>query len=334
MPVSPPGSAAAAAAGRISAGAEALTAFHALPAGSLVKGTVLGGAAGHVRIRTDHGTVTLRIGIELAKGTSVTLEIRPGPFAAALVRVAAPRGPSTGGTEGPATGQRGEGAPPALIGGRGWPALEAVIRDLTRFHPRLAAAVLAAVPRPGPGLATALAAFVQSLHTGEIRRWLGEKTWRELARAGGADRARQLAHDVAVLARLAEDRLAGDWQAFLIPLFHGEAVRRIALFARSGRRRRKAKGGADESVCFLVEAEATAFGDIQLDGRVDGARFALILRSRMPLSRTLRQAVEETFRAGCAVGQLKGRLTFVVAANFPASPLRDLEPRPVGAIVV
>jgi hypothetical protein len=211
-------------------------------------------------------------------------------------------------------------AAPAPAQASGFPALDQALAALDKAAPALAQHMRATLaPATAPALAGTLLFLIGALYRGS---WPGEAVGRALTAAGQDKLRAKLGADLAELGRLSKDEATGDWQVLTLPLMSGAAVEPLRLYLRRG-----GGGTADapeEGARFVVEAELSRLGALQLDGMVRGRRLDLVLRSHAPLPPDLRAEATGVFRSSSAAQGFHGDLVFATAATFTIAPLAGL----------
>ena len=268
----------------------------ALPAGpTTLQGQVAAGPAGETVIETPIGTIALDQRIGLPPGTAIALEMletnAPADIAAE--------------------------PPPTLSSG--WPTLDQALAILDKTAPGLAQQMRAELtPATAPAFAGTLLFMMGALYGG---RWPGDAVGRALTAAGHGKLSARLGEDVSELTRLSDDRTTGKWQVMVVPLLTGTTVEplRIYLPRRDG-------GGdkAEDGTRFVIEAELSRLGALQLDGLVRGRRFDLVLRSHTPLPAELTAEAGALFRNAIAAAGFHGDIVFATAAEFGVAPMAKL----------
>ncbi len=269
--------------------------------GRILSGTVTSSAAqGPTVIRTDGGEFVVRAASEVATGSRVVLQVLATP-----------------GTVLPST-------PADVLAqslqnlAHGWPALVEALQALAEGEPQLAAQVTqAALPQTGPQLTTGVLFFLSALFGGRLQDWLGRDALRALERHGPI--LRRLDEDFGQLARFAKEPVSGEWRAVMLPLMHDGELHQLRLFLR---RQRGAAPEEDEAgTRFLLEADFSRLGPLQLDGLVRGRRFDLVVRTTRALPPHMRSDIGDIFAEAGAAANFAGGVTFQVTANFPVAPL-------------
>jgi hypothetical protein len=274
-----------------------------VPTGAIVatvEGSTLGGQP---ILESDGHNLVVDGRVSVAAGTRVILD----PVAPTIARVAA--------------------LPPPLdpIAGRSWPALAAALPALASTHSALSEMMRLAIPQEGPLLGPVLLLFAASLRRSDVRGWLGDGPLNELQRAGHDDLVQALRSDFERASQQSAQALDDGWHTLPIPIFAEGTMSRVQLHLR----RYKSSGGKNGSdrerdqddVRFVVEAEPSATGPVQLDGLVRRPRDApaaldLIVRSRMPLAPEMRNDIVGLFSNSLAVTGLKGGIVFQGGMNW------------------
>ncbi|HZT51522.1 MAG TPA: hypothetical protein VFA22_06305 [Stellaceae bacterium] len=265
---------------------------------STLAGQIVPSAGGETIVETPLGTLALDLRIALPPGTAMAFgRLHALPSAT------------------PAD------APPSQAAG--WPALDQVLAALDRSAPALAQQMRASLSPANPAAFTATLLFLAgALYRG---RWPGEPVARALASAGEGRLQQQLASDLSELSRLSTDRATDPWRVLVLPLLTGTTVAPLRLYLR--RQPDHPQDGGDGGTRFVFEAELSRIGPLQLDGRVQGSRLDLVLRSHASLAPDLRQEAAAIFRRASAANGLHGDIVFATASEFSVAPMRAQQRR-------
>jgi len=288
-------------------------------AGSAAQRSMMGqviapGPDGQLIVRAGGGLIRLDAGGTLPIGTqlrldvlSSTMPVRPATQAGALV-----------------------GADPRLQGlqtlGGSWANLRSALEALQQTDPRAAQALAARLPGPNPMLVNNMIGFMGAAATGDARAWLGPTTTKALEKAGKSDLIDKLDGDLKTMGRMAQESQAGDWRAQIIPFYDGHEIQQIRMFMK--RNRRKDKDGKEQpgSTRVLVDMSLTALGDMQIDGLIQQKRFDMIMRTRFPVTDTMRTDLLDIFVKSLELSGMTGGLQFMVQSDFPSGPPELLRP--------
>ena len=274
-------------------------------------------AANITLLRTPFGLLRLPLPVSEPVGSQLLLELltQRGPAATPADRIA-----------------RDLGASRRMISlGQEWPALRDVAAALEADAPEVAQQTMAtAVPRVGPTLAAGMLLFIAAARSGNLRQWLGDQTIDNLERAGHGALVNRLADDVANLPRLAETQANG-WQTLLLPVFDGEKLRQIRMSMR--RAQKEQNGDRKDGARFIIEAELSKLGALQLDGLVRLPHFDLAVRSKDNLPPDIRANIMEIFNDAMQATRLTGSVVFQVARDLRPGPFENWQASGPGVTV-
>ncbi|HUK60726.1 MAG TPA: hypothetical protein VLV50_15955 [Stellaceae bacterium] len=208
--------------------------------------------------------------------------------------------------------------PPSLA--NGWPALDQILSALDKAAPELATQLRSVLtPATAPSLAASLMFLSGTLYSG---KWPGDPIMRSLGSAGLERLRTRVEGDLAGLRRLGAESATGDWRVLTLPLLMGGSVAPVRLYLR---RKEKSAGGQDSpGQRFIVEAELSRLGALQLDGLVRGNRLDLVLRSHAPLPQAIQEEAGALFRRASAAAGYHGDVVFATASAFAVDPMTEL----------
>ena len=269
-----------------------------------VFGTVTGGStpppanhtAGRTLVQTPLGTLSLPTGTPVPDGTGITLEILRSAVAG----------------QDPASFRMAERQHTLATFSTEWSSLREALDAAERTTPGAAQQLLGTtVPRPGPAFAAGILFFIAALRAGDVRSWLGNNVTGALERGGHGEILTRIGEEFLQIGRLASEPQSNGWQTVLFPVFDGERLQQIRMYMR--RHGRKAPDG-DESQSggsrFVVEADLSRIGPIQLDGLVRKKQLDLILRTRNPLPEPMRSEITAIFADALTTTDLAGTVSF------------------------
>jgi len=266
-------------------------------------GTVLGSTlAGQPIVDTPLGLFTLGAKVEVAAGTRLGLQVVPPPGAGGPVML---------------------GDQPASLAelSRGWAALDEALAALKASDPATARAVLEqTIARPGNQLAGGLAFFLAALRGGgDARRWLGESSVQALEKSGRGKLVQRLSEEMQEMARAGSSESAqpGDWRPLLMPVFDNGGINQLRLYVQRD-------GGKDDEDAdpaagrrFMVDADFTRLGLMQLDGLVSGKRFDLVVRTTSALPDGLRKSINAIYTRSMDTAGFSGQIRFEAMPKLP-----------------
>jgi hypothetical protein len=266
-------------------------------------GTVLGSTlAGQPIIDSPLGLFTLGAKVEVAAGTRLGLQVLPPP-----------------GTGGPAM----IGDQPASLAelSRRWAALDEALAALKASDPATARTVLEqTIARPGSQLAGGLAFFLAALRGGgDARRWLGENPVQALEKSGRGKLVQRLSEEMQEMARAGSSESAqpGEWRPLLMPVFDNGGISQLRLYVQRDGGKEDSEDGEPTGKRFMVDADFTRLGLLQLDGLVSGKRFDLVVRTTAALPDDLRKSINAIYTRSMDTAGFSGQLRFEAMPKLP-----------------
>lgn len=242
------------------------------------------GAGAPAVVHTPLGTLTLKAPVALPNGSSLALEV--------LL-------PSSS-------------TPPGLAAfGTPWPGLEAMEDSLLSQLPAAQAEVLQrALPQAGPRLSSGILFILSAINQGNPLAWLAGPA-AALDRSERGEFLDRLGRELSGLSRSVETG-SGEWRLLQLPVWSDEGLRELRLFLRQqgGQDQGGDARDGDKATRFVLELEMKHYGELQLDGLVQGRKFDLILRSRRSFSALIRSDLRALFEEANAIGGYQGQLLF------------------------
>ena len=174
-------------------------------------------------------------------------------------------------------------------------------------------------PPAGAALSSEILFLLAALKGGDVRKWLGENTIKDLDKSGKADLLQRIAQDFSAmrgtLAAQAPD--AGTWTQMTIPFYH-DGMHPIQWFQKHGERQPQPEGkdakkpSFDEH--FVVDFDLTQLGHMQLDGLIKrekaGYSFDLTIRSEKTLSSDMQRHIKDIYAQAQSIGGFHGLILF------------------------
>lgn len=289
-----------------------------LAAGSGLSGRVSAtDATGQVRIDTSLGAFTVRSSQPLPEGAMVRLVVQALSPQLRLRIAAVDRAPvdnlalrsTPAATVVP--GMRSE--PPSLGPPSATDSLAVVRQDSQQLRETSPMAVRLAtlLPPPSAPLARRVHALFAALRRigGSLGKVNPDST---SAGATGFERGGTVARELTGLARPAAEANGDNWRAIEVPMVGGELIRPVCLYLRDRRRRRAGGNGRADDKRFVVEAQLSRLGRVQIDGLVRAGSHCvdLIVRSEVSLDETMRQDIRSIFLAAGEIAGLTGEVGF------------------------
>ena len=189
------------------------------------------------------------------------------------------------------------------------------------------------VPEAGPRLAPGILLLLAALKGGRLSQWLSGAEVRQI-RTSGAVTGDSSAAEAVGMARHIETS-SGDWRLYLIPMLHENLRENLRLYVRTRDESpgRVGSRGDRKTRRFIVEADLSHLGSVQLDGFVTPKRFDLIFRSEKALSVTLRQGIKNIYDSTLRSEDWRGQLSFAAFAQGALGGT-DTDPFNIGSFTV
>lgn len=290
--------------------------------GARISGVILAlDSQGKQQLRTRQGIITLSPRSPLPAGARVLVEMggtQARPEMKLISLEQAP--PAAGKAPLPASAGGANAAPSALS--HHWPGLEKLVTALAAENVAKSAAATN-LPRPGPGLANSLLAFIAALRSGQIEQLFGPSIAQKITdNPRLAPLAGSVRNDMALLQQFAFDTGPGAWYGLFAPLIVGDQLRQLRLFIR--REEELAAGGREPITRrFIIETEMKTMGPIQIDGLLGNRNLDLLLRSTKPLPGAWQTELGAIVTKMAALFGKLGGIGFQTCQRFPVAPLEE-----------
>jgi hypothetical protein len=312
----------------------------ALPNGTVVQLRVLGIApqgqalTGTATTTSFTGTVTGQSsgGTTLVQSPAGTVSISlpnspPGGTQLMLDMVGAPRLPAPG---------------LASIdqGGMRFQALQDAITLLRSTDPTAAQRLTQSlIPQPNGQLGLAVAFLANTLRQGGADKWLGSDIARSLkaADSGKSGTLSRLDRNMAQSQGRASDSAGQDWRVSTLPFMSNGQVEQIRLYIRDRPDKDSDEGNTGDGKQpkrFVIEADFSRLGPIQLDGLAREGQVDLMVRTQRPLPPEGREDIRDLFADTITALGLTGRVDFMVTPKFDLVPDRDSHGTGAGGLTV
>ncbi len=196
--------------------------------------------------------------------------------------------------------------------GDGWPVLEEVLNVIAQVDPVHAANIRTSIPNASnpAQLPSAILFFIAATGIGDVRAWVGDRTFETLIQAGRAELSTLLGSDFTAIASRAAEQTPQGWRPFMVPMFFGEELHRMQFFTRQHFDEGEDGQTSGKQTRFLVNVSQTKLGPIQLDGLVNEHRLDMVLRSDEMLKQEMRQEIRQHYAQALKSGGLAGAINF------------------------
>lgn len=190
-----------------------------------------------------------------------------------------------------------------------WASLKEIVGLLDTAGAQHAAPIFQpSLPTPGATLASTILFFLSALKGGDYRNWLGRDNASQLESGQQGRLLTRLGDDFVQLGRLASEPQPSGWQVMLVPIAHGDGLEQIRMYYR---RQQGSEGNSDDQASrFIVEAELSRFGPVQLDGLIRPGQFDLVLRSDIEFATKMQGDIRAIFQSALEIGGHNGAVRF------------------------
>jgi hypothetical protein len=269
-------------------------------------------ASGGVSVQTPIGTLNLSTPTPPTTGTQLLLQM-----------VGEPRPPLPGSGVAHGSGARFEALRDAVSLLRGGD--PAAAQRLTQ----------GLLPQPNAQFGLAAAFLANAVRQGRFESWGGSETLRALDKAGGAGLKARLDGDMTQAQARVTDSSGQDWRVMTLPFLNQEKIEEIRLYMRDRQDAEDGKGDGDapRPKRFIIEADFSRLGPIQLDGLSREKHVDVAVRSHRPLDEAAQREIEALFADTVTAMGLTGRVDFRVVQAFDPPP-PDPRPTQEGGLTV
>lgn len=303
------------------AGAAASGAHPGLSVGSHIEGMVTAlDRDGHPLVRTAQGVLTLPTNLPVKVGMRVLLElVQMGEgLGVKLLAASAPdANAARPGTPTPTIPLPAPGVTAAPLSKVDFSGLAGALDGLDRVAPALAGQANRMLPGGSGAFLPALMNAVTAMRRGDLAALIGEASLKAIERGRERAGTESLRSELSTQPKTLSIDDGAAWQAVFVPVLDGLQLRRIGFFAR--RKRDDDDDEQRDQVRFLVEAEPSAIGPLQLDGFFTERRLDLIVRSERALDPLWRDEIRALYATTLTALDMSGELGFQVVSRFPHS---------------
>ena len=184
---------------------------------------------------------------------------------------------------------------PLMQAGTLWPVMDELFQAFYQTTPQAAQILGRVIPSPTNPAAfgPALLVFMAAAKSGDLQAWLGEKKTDMLQKLGKGGLMQRLSGEAAQMAS-APDAATGDWKSFPIPLLWQNEISKVVFHVRKESDDAE-QDNSDGATRFILDLSLTRMGEVQLDGMVRGSRLDLIVRTELPISSSMQDAMRTAY---------------------------------------
>ncbi|HEU4838948.1 MAG TPA: hypothetical protein VFS88_06015, partial [Micavibrio sp.] len=176
-----------------------------------------------------------------------------------------------------------------------WPAMDELFQTFYQATPAAAQIMGRIVPSPGnpANFGPAVLLFIAAIKAGDLQAWMGDKKLEMVQKLGKESLLSRLSGETSSLAGN-NDAPGTDWKSFPVPILWQNEISKIMLHVRKEPSEKEQQEG-DGGTRFVMDLALTRMGDVQIDGLVRGKQLDLILRTQMPISASMQDAMRVAY---------------------------------------
>lgn len=176
-----------------------------------------------------------------------------------------------------------------------WPVIDEMFQTFYQTTPQAAQILGRIMPSPANAatFGPAVLLFLAAVKSGDLQAWLGDKKLEMLTKLGKASLVSRLSADTAQLAQNA-DTAATDWKSYPFPLLHQNEISKVMLYLRREPDETESEQDKD-ATHFIMDVALTRMGSVQLDALVRSNRVDLVVRTELPISSSMQDAMRTAY---------------------------------------
>lgn len=191
-----------------------------------------------------------------------------------------------------------------------WPAMDDIFQTFYQATPQAAQIMGRTIPSPanGANFGPAVMLFAAALKSGDLQSWLGDKKLEMIQKLGKESLLSRLSGETSSLTGN-NDAPATEWKSFPIPLLWQNEISKVLFHVRkepSENEQEQGEGGTR----FVMDLSLTRMGEVQLDGLVRGKRLDLIVRTGLPISAPMQEAMSAAYAKALDGTDIYGEIGF------------------------
>lgn len=191
-----------------------------------------------------------------------------------------------------------------------WPAMDDLFQAFYQATPQAAQILARTIPSPAnpQNFGASLILFAAAIKSGNLEEWLGQKKLDMVQKIGKADVVSRLSSETAPLTRNA-DTPATEWKSFPVPILWQNEISKVMFHVRREPDEDQ-NNNPELGTRFLLDLSLTRMGNVQLDGLLRGSRLNLIVRTEMPISYSMQEAMKRAYADALDGSAIYGELGF------------------------
>jgi hypothetical protein len=192
-----------------------------------------------------------------------------------------------------------------------WPVMDDMFQTLSQSSSPMAQMFARILPSPAnpSNIGTAALLFIASVRAGDISGWLGDKRIEALTKSGKETLMKRLSQDASSIIQSNADSSSPEWRSYPIPMLWQNEISKVMLHIKHDHESEN-KENKDDATRFVMDLSLTRMGDVQLDGLLRGKRLDLLVRTQMPVSLSMQDAMKKAYADALTGTDIFGELGF------------------------
>ncbi len=192
-----------------------------------------------------------------------------------------------------------------------WPVMDDMFQSLSQSSSPMAQMLARVLPSPAnpSGIGAAALLFIASVRAGDISGWLGDKKIEALTKSGKETLVKRLMQDAGNAVQSNTDSSTPEWRSYPIPMLWQNEISKVMLHIKHDREA-DGKDGKEGSTRFIMDLSLNRMGEVQLDGLLRGKRLDLLVRTQMPISLSMQDAMKKAYADALQGTDIFGELGF------------------------
>ncbi len=151
--------------------------------------------------------------------------------------------------------------------------------------------------------------FIASVRSGDISGWLGDRKIDALTKSGKDTLIKRLMQDAGNTVRANAETSSPEWRSYPMPMVWQNEISKVMLHIKHDKDADNKKDN-EGSTRFIMDLSLTRMGDVQLDGLLRGKRLDLLVRTQMPISLSMQEAMKKAYADALTGTDIFGELGF------------------------
>ncbi len=191
-----------------------------------------------------------------------------------------------------------------------WPMMDEMFQTFYQATPQAAQILSRIIPSPAnsANFGPAVLLFAAALKSGELQAWMGDKKLEMLQKLGKDSILSRLSGEASSLSRNT-DTPATDWKSLPVPMLWQNEISKVMLHVRQEPRDNEGEN-PEGTTRFVLDLSLTRMGDVQFDGTVNGKRLDIIVRTQIPVSVPMQEAMKVAYAKALEGSDIYGELGF------------------------